>query len=628
MMQIGRNIQNLIRAPLGWEEPESDRPAPPSWGWLSVISVLMAGGVLLLSVAGVLSRLGSPWGVPLFWMALVLIYSPSAARFISRDISRAEGVGLIIVLSVGTYLVNYLKSPILFRGFDEFLHWRTVYDILQTRALFTPNSMLPISPFYPGLEIVTSALVNLTGVDIMAAAAIVLVTARLIMLLGLFLLFEGITRSVRAAGIGVLVYMGSSTFLQFDVQYGYESLALPLSIMAVLMMYRRGVHEKHWRPGWTILIIITAFGVVVTHHATAYMLIGFTVIWACIDIFTHLRNGKTGNPLDLAFCALVLAAAWVSTVAKLTVGYLTPFINDSLNSIYEVLLGKAQARQLFVDAAGRSAMSVDKVFAIASVLILLAGLAVGFWYWWLHHTRNSLAVAMVLGALIYPALPLMRLSGGSWEMANRLSGFVFAGLGFVVALAFVKFPLPMRWLRARQWAVVAATTLAFLGGVVAGVSPDSRLPQPYRAAAGERSIDNEGVMAAEWARTVLGPNNRMASDRTMTTLLGSYGDQRMVVDLSDHVSISGIFVGYDLTPSNRDVIADARIRYLAVDTRITKELSTLGYYFESWEQTMFLFAPPPNVFALEKFDYIPGISRIYDSGDIHIYDVGGAADAH
>jgi hypothetical protein len=628
MKSLVAKIQAFLRGLFEQTEPDIDLPVPASWGWLPVICLLMALGALLLSIAGELSRTGSSLGIPLYWIALILIFAPSAVRFTSSDVSLAEGVGLIIILSIGTYLPSYLQSPITFRGFDEFLHWRTVYDILQTHTLFTPNSMLPVSPYYPGLENVTAALVSLTGMDIIATGAILLLTARLIMLLGLFLLFEHLSGSVRIAGIGTLVYLGSSTFLYFDAQFGYESLALPLAIMVVFMLYIRGEHEKKWRPGWNILILITTFGVVATHHATTYMLITFILVWACIDIFFHLKHGVTNNPIMMGFLAFLMAAAWTATVAKLTIGYLTPFINDSLNSIYGVLAGTTQSRQLFVDSAGRSAISLDKIFALASVLVLMAGLVAGLLYWWTHYRKNPFATALVLVAIIYPALPVMRLSGGSWEMANRLSGFVFAGLAFIVALGFLRMPVNIGWLkRSRQWLVVAGLTIAFMGGVVAGASPDARLPQPYRAAAGTRSIENQGILTADWARAVLGANNRIAGDRTMTNLLGSYGAQRMISDLNDHVSISGIFVNYDLTPSNRQIIKDVDIRYLVVDTRITQAVSTLGYYFESWEQLIFPFAPPINRFALEKFDYIPGVSRIYDSGDIYLYDVGGIKNA-
>ncbi len=50
-------------------------------------------------------------------------------------------------------------------GFDELLHYRTVDNILTTRHLFSPNSLLPVSPYYPGMETVTAVLVQLTGLE-------------------------------------------------------------------------------------------------------------------------------------------------------------------------------------------------------------------------------------------------------------------------------------------------------------------------------------------------------------------------------------------------------------------------------------------------------------------------------
>ncbi|MGO8477736.1 hypothetical protein ACC739_38260, partial [Rhizobium ruizarguesonis] len=52
---------------------------------------------------------------------------------------------------------------------DEFLHWATVKDILEAGRLFLPNPLLPVSPLYHGLELITSALVNLSGLSVLAA---------------------------------------------------------------------------------------------------------------------------------------------------------------------------------------------------------------------------------------------------------------------------------------------------------------------------------------------------------------------------------------------------------------------------------------------------------------------------
>ena len=58
------------------------------------------------------------------------------------------------------YAIKLIHSPGSFTLFDEFHHWATLDDILVTGHLFIHNNILPASPFYPGLEIVSSAMVS------------------------------------------------------------------------------------------------------------------------------------------------------------------------------------------------------------------------------------------------------------------------------------------------------------------------------------------------------------------------------------------------------------------------------------------------------------------------------------
>jgi hypothetical protein len=629
MAKLLRKINSLVNIPLQWEAEHPIHGDSSGWRHTSIVSVVISFGVLLISFACVLGKIGiENWSVLLFWVGLVLIVFLAAARFMSIDLSRTEAVGIIIVLGVGSFLVYYMRSPTIFKSFDEFLHWRTAYDILKNNHLFTPNALLPVSPLFPGLENVTAALVSLTGLSIIDAGAVVLLVSRVIMMLALFLFYEHIFRSFRAAGIAVLVYMGSSTFLYFDTPFAYESVALPLAIMCMWMLLYRGDEDRLGRLKWSLLIGLVSIAIVITHHVTAYMFTFLYIIWTCAYIYDRIvGNGKTTLVLDAAIWNFVLSIGWVILAAGETVPYLSDILNGSLNSIYELLIGNSRPRLLFVNSAGETAIIHERIFAFGSVLILGLGLMFGLWMWWLKFRKSGLETALMLIGIVYPALPLMRLSNGSWEMSNRLSGFVFFGLAWVVALAFVYFPVPLKVFKLKQWVAIIGLTIIFLGGVVAGSAPLQRLPQPYRPAAQELSIDNESVMAADWSRSRLGENNRMAADRTLTTLFGSYGIQRMVNNLSDQVSISGIFLNVNVGSDAIDLIKTTRLQYIVVDKRITQVLPTLGFYFESWEQLEVLFAQPVNITVLEKFDFDPSIGRIYDSGDIIIYDLKGILDA-
>ena len=152
-----------------------------------------------------------------FFFGLLLIFIPDLLRLLSPAPSRLERMGLLIVTGICFYLVEFMGSPLHFTSFDEFLHWRTADDILRTGHLFSVNSMLPVSPYYPGLEIVTNAVSSMTGLSTFYASISVVMASRLLMVLALFLLYEQISSSTRLASIGLLIYMTNPHFLFFDV---------------------------------------------------------------------------------------------------------------------------------------------------------------------------------------------------------------------------------------------------------------------------------------------------------------------------------------------------------------------------------------------------------------------------
>src|SRR5258706_420835 len=85
-----------------------------------------------------------------------------------------------------TVIVKVMYSPLSFSGYDEFLHWLTADNITRTGHLFSENALLPVSPDYPGLEIVTNALSTMSSLSTFNAGIIVIGVARLVMILSLF----------------------------------------------------------------------------------------------------------------------------------------------------------------------------------------------------------------------------------------------------------------------------------------------------------------------------------------------------------------------------------------------------------------------------------------------------------
>ena len=148
------------------------------------------------------------------------------------------------------------------------------------------------------------------------------------------------------------------------------------------------------------------------------------------------------------------------------------------------------------------------------------------------------------------------------------------------------------------------------------------MPGPYLPAADTRSIESQGLAAAEWTRALLGPDNRLIADRTNRLLMGAYGEQRPVTGYADKVQISQVFFAPQLGPAEWQILRTGRVRYLVVDRRLSAGLPAAGVYIERGETPNDIHTTPIDPAALAKFDQLPGVSRLFDSGDILIYDVG------
>src|SRR5258707_14642720 len=135
------------------------------WGELPVLSVIAAGGLLIMSAADRLSGAGYRNVEPLFWLSLLVIVAPISTRLLARRAARSERLGLVIVLGLALFLVKLLQSPFAFTYSDEFVHVFNASQIYQTGHLFNDNSILPATAFYPGLESATASIMRLAGLD-------------------------------------------------------------------------------------------------------------------------------------------------------------------------------------------------------------------------------------------------------------------------------------------------------------------------------------------------------------------------------------------------------------------------------------------------------------------------------
>ena len=399
----------------------------PALGYLPEIFLGSTFGLLFIALAFSRTYAGTSFVNWFFWLGLLLIFLPTAYRLASISVSHQERISLVIILGLSLYLVKVMHSPFMFTFSDELLHFRNAENILQSNYLFGKNPILPVSALYPGLEIVTTAIASLSGLSLFSSGLIVIGLARLIIIISLFLLFEQISHSSRVAGLAVLLYMANSNFLYWSAQFSYESLSLPLGILALFALSKRGViHDKKSKRGLTFLILILIIVIPVTHHMTSYALIAFLIVLSAISSLTQaITKIRQPNTWGLAFASVGLTLGWLFWVAHPTTNYLYQIFKGAFNSAMHLVTTQETGRVLFTSTTGVVAPLWERLVGISSVLIIILGILSGLIAIWKSNRTNSYMIVLAGVATLYFITLGLRFTGGGWEIANRSSEFLF-----------------------------------------------------------------------------------------------------------------------------------------------------------------------------------------------------------
>ena len=586
----------------------------------SAAAILYAAtGLLLVATADALGRAGASHAELPFWAGLALIVGPLAWRASSADVDRAERIGLVIACVVCLYGVKVFLSPtgFAFTG-DEYIHIRTAQDILSTRHLFHPNPINLISPRFPGLEVVIAAIASMAHLPIFTSGLIVIGLARLIIVLSLFYTVEAVTASSRVAAISVFIYVANPNFLFEGSQVSYESLGLPLAALAVMAAVR-ALGRRTMRKAGLILSALLIAAQVPTHHFASYVLAVLLLAWAGAALLMGRRNIAFPVAI-LGVAASAAAASWAVFVAPEIWSYLTQSPAEGVAQLIHVLTGTSTPRQLFTSGGRTVDPEWERVMAFAAVGVLLAGLPFGLVALWRRHRASPLAWVLALAAAAYPASLALRLTAGGAEASNRASEYLYTGLGFALAVAVAAALERRRSSLLVPAGLLAAFLVAFAGGVITGWARHARVPGPYLVAAGARSIGPQGEDAATWLLAAAGPDNRLAAARTSTLLMAVLGRQDSLTAGGGQGSYWPLFFDSRLTSRDLEIIRSRNVKYVVIDRRLGHGRPLDEVYVEGGEPNI-----PIRPVDLAKFDGVPGVTRIYDSGAIQIYDVSGLA---
>ena len=399
-------------------------------------------------------------------------------------------------------------------------------------------------------------------------------------------------------------------------------LPCPSSATLLAVWHLSSVHGTGTRGSWLFLAVLMSATTVVTHHVTSYVLVAALVVISLCALFTGNRPMAAWTGL-VALLSAAAAVAWMRFAAAGTLTYLRPFADEILQGFRALVAGgQTRAPPTSGGPLGDQALSGATVLAV-SVLLPIS--------WWRirrSHGNQAWPVALVIVSVSWYIIVAVRLTvaDGS-ELAGRAATFVYVPVAYTVALAVgYLVGLASRNLADSSWrwqkravavAALAATPVLIFDGLANGWPPYwERLPGPYLVAGSERSVGPEEIAAARWALAALGPGNRFAADAGNSPVLGSYGYQNPV--LADGF----LYTSSAYTTSDVAQVQALAIHYVLVDLRLAASLPASNQYFPI-DPHAGSYTQPLPLSDLTKFNQARGIDRIYDDGNIVIYNLDG-----
>jgi hypothetical protein len=581
-------------------------------------SLLCAFGLAWIAAAFYASRAENPVAQYLFWIGIISLLLPAMIRLASRNASRLERLRLLLILTIALSLVKVFYSPIFFTFFDELQHWRTANDLLRTGHLFNENPILFVSPYFPGLELVTHALISLSGLSIYQAGILVIGLSRLLLVLALFLCYELISGSSRLAGIATLFYLGNPHFLLFDAQFGYESFALPLTAFTLYGAARLEYARPVERNGLMLFLVLGMGVIIVTHHVTSFLLVGLFFLWSGVAWLRREPVLKRFVPFWIGAIGMLGIILWLVFVANRSLDYLTPPLTNAIHELVQLISGERSPRQLFTSSSEeRELFGFLRFSSITAILVILISLPFGLMKIWQNYRRNSPVLVLALIAATYPLTLALRYVPWGLTVASRTAPYVFVGIGFVLAAGFDS----LRWQEQKLRLAFSSWALVIFLGIIASNLAAWDLPRNHRIDSYTHSVDNLSTSAARWIYTALGPSNRLAGEDPLLWVMAAYGAQRAVTPDADRIWFDEIYTTPGLSDGKLRTLRSAHVRYLLLDRRRGSQLliqrSTLRVRTGNGFEMKRIDIPS----ALSEFDRMNNASRILDNGAIILYDL-------
>jgi hypothetical protein len=593
------------------DEPDaSELPDPhaaasvPTLVWAGYLAMVV--GAVAVCIAFAMSRSGTAGAAVVYWSGQFVMVLAGIAVCLPRRATAGERLTAVMLLSALQCLLTWAYSPELFRFPDELQHARTAHDIVISGHLFTPNAALPVSPGFPGLEIVTSAVSKLAGVSVFAAGVITASVSHVVLVAAVFAWARAVGFTARTASVATLVYGFAPGYPYFDTLFTYTAIALPFFALAA----RAAVRNVTIRD-LALWVLPPLFVTVVSHHLTAYLTV---VVVGLIGVLSLAVGRKAHGWSLLAITAIgaAAAAAWTAAFSPAALEYLVTPTKVAIANLFSRSSGLAGD----VAVRGVPPPTWQQYLAYGATVVmigltLLAAAAVwrARWSGWRRY--------LGLCALLYPAAVGVRLVAADGpELFSRLMPYPM--LLVCLPVAAVLCGWWDRRGRAGMSLSLGAIAVVALGMQAVSLPPSwERLPAGFHVAAFNSGIDGQVKAAAKYARGTLPSGSRIACDVTMCSLVSGYAH----VNTTNNPSA----VFYANTVAARRIeLSELGIDAVIVDSRIARQPPFTGFYFvgqSQYDQSNKIY--PSRLLA--NFAADPRLGRVYDNGAIQMYDTRAVA---
>ena len=574
----------------------------------------MSVGVLAVAVGYAMSRAELGGASALYWLGQLLIFGAALSVALHRGLTTRAAQLMVIAFGVATAFTKWMYSPFVLKFPDELQHLLGTANLMANDAFGAPNRTLAISPQYPGLETIGSVVCRATGMSIDAAGLMLGAVFHVATVCLMFALLRHMTGSLRAGTLAVLAYGCNASFGFFNSMYVYENLSVVFALAALLavMSLARTPHgaPRVLRSVFAALMIVAT---IVSHHVTAAGLCLALVVFSVIAVRRRGASVAEGGawvlPVALTAGAIGLTLAWFTAIATRTWSYIAPytvgFVGTSSTPSTPPQPGHGR-RLLLPSSAPAAEVGLAAVGLL--VLFLICAVAAVVQY---RRTRR-IPVTYLVGAAALGALEVGRLvSGRGSEVAGRSAAFVYVPVAAAVGAAL--FLLLRPFTRRRRAIAGVLLCLGWVGGIlIAWPAWWDRLPGGGLVATQfERGSDPAEIAAARWVARALPADQPIAAD---------LGGLLQITTRAGHVgkaNAADVFYAPTMSPKVRAQLKAAGIRYVWVNTKMPHTYSLDNKYYGS--QNTYTTAPTAG--ELAKFDQTPGVNRVYDNGEIIIYNV-------